>query len=188
MWCVVTHSIRTAVLAAMTAHECSMPKRQVVLAFFVGLTHDVGKFSVLSLVEQPRKLDPDELAEVRRHTRYGADALSRLHLPLELADAALHHHERFDGSGYPDGLRGDAIPVLDRVLAVADVFDALTSWRPYKPAWTRAEALAYLCHESGRLFDPCLVLAFMRVACRWPHTVSAVRAFGQARRISLSGD
>ncbi len=100
---------------------------------------------------------------MERHTLIGADILSGSRSPLIqlAAEIARSHHERWDGTGYPDGLRGEAIPLAARVCAVCDVFDALRSARPYKPAWTLEHTLAELTAERGRQFDPRLVDAFL---------------------------
>ena len=101
---------------------------------------------------------------MRRHPLIGHELLSDSQNRFIRTSAviALRHHERYDGSGYPDGLAGEAIPLPARIVTVADVFDALISPRPYKPAWSIDEALAYLREERGRLFDPACVDALLR--------------------------
>ena len=105
---------------------------------------------------------------MRRHPRIGHELLSGSHNRFIQAGAtiALRHHERYDGSGYPDGLAGEAIPLEARIVAVADVFDALVSPRPYKEAWTVEKALAYLYAQRGRLFDPQCVDVLVRNKAR----------------------
>jgi len=132
--------------------------------------HDIGKVGITDrILLKQGPLTVDERAEMRRHPVIGAQVLlavaERLGIEGErlLAhgmDIALYHHERFDGGGYPDGLVGKAIPLSARIVAVADVFDALTSERPYKPAWSEADALAYLHAETGSFFDPDVIDAF----------------------------
>jgi putative two-component system response regulator len=102
---------------------------------------------------------------INAHTIVGASVLQREgYALLELAaEIALSHHERWDGHGYPLGRAGEAIPIAGRIIAVADVFDALTHQRPYKRAWTEGEAVAEICSQRGRQFDPVVVDAFLQV-------------------------
>jgi putative two-component system response regulator len=126
--------------------------------------HDVGKVGIPDAVlRKPGKLDPSERRLMQQHTTIGAAILAGSSSPLiRLAETiALSHHERWDGAGYPHGLRGEDIPLAARICAVCDVFDALLSPRPYKAAWPLPEALAELERERGRHFDPALVDAFL---------------------------
>lgn len=119
--------------------------------------HDIGKVAIPdSILRKPGKLDPKEFEEMKRHTLYGSQMLrnaeSRL---LRLAaKIAIAHHEHYDGSGYPHGLKGEDIPLEARIVSAADVFDALMSKRVYKGAWTVDEALSYIKDQNGKLFDP----------------------------------
>jgi putative two-component system response regulator len=126
--------------------------------------HDVGKIGIPDrILQKPGPLDPDEWKVMQSHVTIGAEIIGE-HEGGMLALAsqiALTHHEKYDGSGYPNGLRGDAIPLAGRIVAIADVFDALTSKRPYKKAWTEEEALTFLREQKGRHFDPALVDLFM---------------------------
>lgn len=127
--------------------------------------HDMGKIAIPDAVLLKQgKLNDEELAIMRRHPRIGHELLSGSQNRFIQVGAliALRHHERYDGSGYPDGLVGDAIPLEARIVAVADVFDALISPRPYKEAWTMEATLAYLYAQRGRLFDPRCVDALLR--------------------------
>jgi diguanylate cyclase (GGDEF)-like protein/putative nucleotidyltransferase with HDIG domain len=129
------------------------------------LLHDIGKLGVADYVLlKPGPLTADEFEKMKRHVVIGAEILAPVNFPWPVAGIVRHHHERWDGKGYPDGLAGEAIPLGARIMAVADVFDALTSARPYRAAWSRERTLAYLQAESGLQFDPCVVEAFMRVA------------------------
>jgi putative two-component system response regulator len=126
--------------------------------------HDVGKVGVPdAILNKPGRLTPEEMDQMRLHTVYGYDILSGSSSKLIqlAAEIALSHHERYDGAGYPRRLSGDAIPLAARVVSVADVFDALTSVRTYKRAWTIDEALYYLEQERGGQFDPVCVDAFL---------------------------
>jgi putative two-component system response regulator len=137
--------------------------------------HDVGKIGIPDrILQKPGPLDPDEWKIMQSHVTIGAEIIGEhdggmLHLAQQIA---LTHHEKYDGSGYPRGLRGDEIPLVGRIVAIADVFDALTSKRPYKKAWTEQEALDFLREQKGRHFDPALVDLFME-------QMPAVRAIQQ---------
>ncbi|WP_052351594.1 HD-GYP domain-containing protein [Deinococcus pimensis] len=126
--------------------------------------HDVGKLKLPhSILLKTEPLTAGELGEVRRHPEWGVEILGELpFLPQEVREVVLHHHERWDGGGYPVGLGGERIPLLARVVAVADVFEALTSERSYKGAWTPWDAVALLRREAGRQFDPFIVDVFVR--------------------------
>lgn len=127
--------------------------------------HDVGKIGIPdAILLKPGKLDPEEWAVMRQHPTIGAQIIGE-HPSGLLKTAAIIaqcHHEKWDGTGYPQGLAGEAIPHEARIVALVDVFDALTSVRPYKPAWPVERALNYIREQSGRHFDPALVEAFMR--------------------------
>jgi len=142
--------------------------------------HDVGKIGIPdSIIRKPGKLDADEWREMQRHAEIGAeiighDASSLLQMARRIA---LYHHEKWDGSGYPEGLKGEAIPIEARIVAIADVFDALTSVRPYKKAWTVDDAVNLIVSESGKHFDPTLVSVFVQeipaileIKARWVET------------------
>lgn len=140
------------------------------------ILHDVGKVSVPdAILQKPGKLTEDEWTVMRDHASSGGAILKRAaklvdgssYLSLG-ADIAAGHHERWDGGGYPRGLAGEAIPLAARIVAVVDVFDALTSARPYKQPWPREEAVQYLRDQSGRQFDPHVVDAFLAVLAEQP--------------------
>jgi len=123
--------------------------------------HDVGKIIVSpEILEKPGPLTNCEYEEVRRHAAFGARLVDSLGDPV-LTAIVRHHHERLDGSGYPDGLRGAQIPLGARVIAVADTFDALTSRRPYREANPPAVATEAIVEEAGTTFDPRVVAAFV---------------------------
>ena len=126
--------------------------------------HDVGKIGIPDrILQKPGPLDPDEWAIMQSHVTIGAEIIGEheggmLSLARQIA---LTHHEKYDGTGYPNKLRGDQIPLVGRIVAIADVFDALTSKRPYKKAWSEDEALTFLREQRGRHFDPALVDLFL---------------------------
>jgi putative two-component system response regulator len=122
--------------------------------------HDIGKIGIPdSIMLKPGKLTEEEFAVMKRHPIIGAEILGESDSSLlQLArSVALYHHEKWDGSGYPHGLQGEAIPIEARIVALADVFDALTSKRPYKEAWSVEDALAHIRQQAGRHFDPRVV-------------------------------
>ena len=126
--------------------------------------HDIGKVGTPDrILLKPGRLDPDELVIMREHARNGYEILRKSTSPLMqiAATIALAHHEKFDGSGYPGGLAGEDIPLEGRIVAIADVFDALTSARPYKVAWEIDRAVDLIKGERGKHFDPHLIDAFM---------------------------
>nr|WP_315481808.1 HD domain-containing phosphohydrolase [uncultured Undibacterium sp.] len=126
--------------------------------------HDVGKIGIPdSILRKPGKLDAEEWAIMQTHATIGANIMGhhKCRILSMAREIALEHHEKFDGTGYPNGLQGEQIQLIGRIVAIADVFDALTSERPYKKAWPVEEALAYLVEQKGKHFDPNLVDLFM---------------------------
>ena len=131
--------------------------------------HDVGKIGVPDRVLlKPGPLDDEEWAIMQTHAEIGASMLSGSSSPLVRLgeEIARTHHERWDGSGYPSGLRGEAIPLSGRIVAICDVFDALRSRRPYKPPWSLDDTIAELSRQRGRHFDPRLLDLFLPLAAQ----------------------
>jgi putative two-component system response regulator len=158
------HIVRMAKYSALIADGIQLDAETVALIEAAASMHDIGKVGTPDrILLKPGKLDPDEWIIMRQHASIGYEILANSQAPLLTlaASIALHHHEKFDGSGYPNGLAGDAIPIEGRIVAIADVFDALTSTRPYKPAWEVERALQYLQDERGRHFDARLVDVFL---------------------------
>lgn len=163
------HTRRVAETAAALAAAVGLDDAEVDLIRRAAPLHDVGKIGIPDAVLlKPGRLTAPEFDLMKTHAAIGADILAGHDHPLleRAAEIARSHHERWDGSGYPDGLAGTAIPLSGRLVAVADVFDALTSDRPYKVAWTREEALDEIERQRGRQFDPEIVDAFLRIASR----------------------
>jgi HD-GYP domain-containing protein (c-di-GMP phosphodiesterase class II) len=124
--------------------------------------HDVGKISVPdSILRKPSALTPEEFEIVKEHTVRGHAIAQQVAALSPLADVIRSHHERLDGSGYPNGLSGDEIPLLARIIAVADTYDALTSKRPYREAWSHVEAMAEIMRVRGETLDPACVDALV---------------------------
>jgi HD-GYP domain-containing protein (c-di-GMP phosphodiesterase class II) len=161
-----THVDRMSALCQRLALAVGMPPAEAELLRHAAALHDVGKVGIPDrILRKPGRFDADERAVMETHTRIGADILAGSSSPLiQLAAViARSHHERWDGTGYPDGLRGEEIPVAARICTVCDVFDALLSVRPYKPAWRLDDALTELTAQRGRQFDPALVDAFVEL-------------------------
>lgn len=157
------HTKRVGNTAGRLAELLDFSPRQVELIIRAAPLHDVGKIGIAdAILLKPGKLTDEEFDTMKRHAVIGARMLSGSSSPwLQLAEQiALSHHERWDGRGYPQGLEGEAIPLVGRIVTVADVFDALTHERPYKKAWPVADAAAEIQAQCGRQFDERVVKAF----------------------------
>jgi putative two-component system response regulator len=163
------HGSRTANLAVQIGKVLGLASIDLTLLGLGALLHDIGKALVpTSIREKDGALSVLELTVIRRHTTHGESILrSVFNGQPEIADAiagiAYSHHERWDGNGYPQGLKGEAIPLLARITAVADVFDALISPRSYKPAWSLDRAINAIVSEREKQFDPRCVDAFIEL-------------------------
>jgi putative nucleotidyltransferase with HDIG domain len=156
------HSVAVCALMINLARQLGFAEPQAREAGLAGLLHDFGKVSVPdALLTKPGSLTEVEFGLVRQHVERGHQLLKANGYPEAVADAALHHHERYDGSGYPHGLKGDRISELARMAAVCDVYDAITSRRPYREAAAPAESLASMFRWEGQ-FDPDILAAFIR--------------------------
>ena len=158
------HIMRMARYSALIARELGLAPEWQELLLKAAPMHDVGKLATPDhILLKPGRLDPDEMAIMRLHAKIGGHILAGSDSPLiRLAEEiARGHHEKYDGSGYPRGLAGEQIPVSARIVAVADVFDALTSERPYKPAWPLAQARQFLQQNKGSHFCPRCIDAFL---------------------------
>jgi HD-GYP domain-containing protein (c-di-GMP phosphodiesterase class II) len=158
------HSDRVARWSQELALAAGLSPARAALVARAGRLHDLGKIGVPEAVlRKPAALTPAEWQRMREHPLVGAQILAPLEFFAEGALIVRHHHERLDGSGYPDGLRGEAIPLGARVVAVADTYDALTSDRPYRRGLAHEEALRRLRDEAGRTLDPDLTQRFLDV-------------------------
>ncbi len=158
------HGRRVGRYARVIADAARLSKDEIDLLEQVAPLHDIGKVGIApALLNKHGRLDQQEMNVMREHAQMGYEILANgASSFLRTAAAVAHaHHERFDGAGYPQGLRGERIPVEARIVALADVYDALTSARPYKPAWSAEQACAFIA-ENRAAFDPELVDAFMR--------------------------
>jgi CHASE2 domain-containing sensor protein len=161
------HISRMSKLSARLAEAAGMSEQEVEMLLHASAMHDVGKIGIPDRVLlKPGPLDPEEWEVMKTHTTIGANILSGSRSPLlRMAErVALTHHEKWDGTGYPYGLAGERIPLEGRVCAICDVFDALTSPRPYKEAWPAEAAVEEIRAQSGQHFDPRLVALFLEFA------------------------
>lgn len=148
------HERRVAILARDVGRKMGLPEDVVEGLYIGGLLHDIGKISVPeSILSKPGELSKEEWALVRTHPVRGYEILKNTKLPWPAAEMALHHHERLDGSGYPDGIKGDDLSVEVRVLGVCDVVEAMLSHRPYRPARTEEETLDEILSGRGVIYD-----------------------------------
>ncbi len=168
------HAARVAMLAEVVATRLGWPREEIEILLMGAALHDIGKLGVpRHVLTKPGPLDPDELAEVRSHPERGARMVSLVRPLGAVVSCVLHHHERWDGRGYPTGRAGRAIPAAARVLAVCDAFDAMTSHRPYRAAMSAEEAVAELERHAGTQFDPGVVAVLVRA---WREGALAVPA------------
>ena len=181
------HSERVTRIGIAIGRQMGLPEEEIDRLHRGGLLHDVGKIGIpASVLDKPGQLDPEEFAIVRAHPVVGARILEPIHAYHDVIGIVRHHHERYDGEGYPDRLAGDQIPFLARVLAVADVFDALVSDRPYRSGWSPDLAIQHIGERAGSHFDPTVVRAFLDLvdAEQW---IDVVGKDASRSRSSLAG-
>jgi putative two-component system response regulator len=158
------HTQRVGKLSALIAGAVGQPKSEVELLRVAATLHDVGKIGIPDqILLKPGRLTSEEFDLIKSHTTIGGTILgdSKFALLDMAREIALSHHERWDGTGYPRGLKGEVIPLSGRIVTIADVFDALTHDRPYKRAWSLEEAVVEVKKLSGHQFDPHLVDVFL---------------------------
>ena len=173
------HTVRVARYSKLICEELGLPPDECRAIYLASPLHDLGKVAIPdSILLKPGRLDETETNTIRTHTQIGERILgdSTSDLMRLAAEIAGNHHERWDGQGYPRGLSGEAIPLCARIVAVADVFDALTTRRPYKQAMSFDEAMACLERERGRHFDPACLDAFVSAVTRERQTAPATSA------------
>lgn len=170
------HSRRVASYSVEIAKNMGLSKENIDLIHRAGLVHDIGKIiTPESVLLKPGNLTPTEFALMKQHASVGAEMISKIGHFKPLAHIVKHHHERMDGSGYPDGLIGENIPLYSRILCVADAFDAMTTNRIYKPRKSITEAIEELKSESGKQFDSTIV----KHAIDYFETLTAIKAYEQ---------
>lgn len=175
------HIVRMAHYSELVARGMGLPKSEQELLLEAAPMHDIGKVGVSdNILLKPGRLTPQEFELMKQHAAYGYDILQDSSSRVLQAGAAiaLGHHEKFDGTGYPNGLTGHAIPVFSRIVAVADVFDALTSERPYKRAWSLEQAAEHIKAGAGTHFDPKCVAVFIT---QWSEVLKIRQRFQDQR-------
>jgi HD-GYP domain-containing protein (c-di-GMP phosphodiesterase class II) len=160
------HVEQCAVIAERIAEALKFDSRTVENIKHAAVLHDLGKIGIeKEILSKPGKLNDEEWASVKQHPRIGADILSGIHLLKDVVPLVLYHHEHFDGSGYPEGLQGDQIPIGARIIAIADSYQALISNRPYRQkVYSPKEAVDIIQQEAGRKFDPFVAKALTKIA------------------------
>ena len=158
------HSARVALYSGELADALRLPAEQAQVAYRGAMLHDLGKLSIMdAILRKPARLTQDEFSMIKSHPVIGAQILEPVRFLSRETCAVRHHHERFDGAGYPDGLKGEDIPFVARIVTVADVFDAITSDRPYRTALRLEEARQEIVQGRGTHFDPDVADAFMKI-------------------------
>jgi PAS domain S-box-containing protein/putative nucleotidyltransferase with HDIG domain len=155
------HSQRVTILSEKIAKKMGIPSSELIHLRRGALLHDIGKIAIPDhILLKPGKLDQEEWFLMRNHPQTGFEMLEKIEYLQPSLDIPLYHHEKFDGSGYPFGLKGEDIPLSARIFALVDVWDALTSDRPYRKAWSQIKAFQYIIEQSGKHFDPAVVRIF----------------------------
>jgi putative nucleotidyltransferase with HDIG domain len=156
------HSENVMKYTVVLARQMGLSPQDVEQVKYAGLLHDIGKIGVSeSILNKPGRLTDEEFEEIRKHPELGARIISDVPFLKSLVPLVRHHHEFYNGGGYPDGIDGENIPFGARVLSVADAFEAMTSDRPYRKSLPRTVATDILRKESGTQFDPLVVDAFL---------------------------
>jgi HD-GYP domain-containing protein (c-di-GMP phosphodiesterase class II) len=158
------HTRRVIEMTMQLAQQVNIPNSELVHIRRGAALHDIGKMGIPDrILHKPGPLTREEWDTMRRHPQYANDLLSSIEYLRPAKDIPCHHHERWDGSGYPNGLKGEEIPLAARLFAVVDVFDALISDRPYRSAWPKQAALDYIQEHGGKLFDPKITSVFLNL-------------------------
>ncbi len=177
------HCIEVQTHAAFLASMAGLTPESVEALSIAGLLHDIGKIAVpANTLTKPATLSTEEFTLIKQHPKIAADYLNEFPDFQELAPFVLHHHERWDGRGYPSGLKGQDIPVESRILAIADSYDAMIGLRPYKAPMDKPSVLAEIRRQAGLQFDPVLARLFADCMERKKHEVSSVINLGGANK------
>jgi putative nucleotidyltransferase with HDIG domain len=176
------HGARVVAYALRLGKSLHLSSQEMLALEQGALLHDLGKICVAShILNKPGPLTNNEWVEMRRHVEYGAELLRSLEFIPAAVQVVLQHHEKWDGTGYPYGLKGEAITLNARICAVADTVDAITSQRPYRAANSFEAAAAEIKQWAGKQFDPCVVEAFLSVAIdEWKELQTSLRSQGDS--------
>ena len=156
------HSDRVMELSVRLAGRMGFSKSELVFVRWGALLHDIGKMGVPdNILLKPGPLSSSEWEVMRRHPAYAHNSLKHIEFLNPALDIPYCHHEKWDGTGYPQGLKGEEIPLAARIFAVVDVWDALRSDRPYRPGWTEEKTIAYIEEQAGHHFDSHVVIHFL---------------------------
>jgi HD-GYP domain-containing protein (c-di-GMP phosphodiesterase class II) len=171
------HSWRVAELSVLIAEDMGLPESEIRKIHIAAHLHDIGKIGVPDrILNKPGRLDPAEILQIQAHPRIGCNIFERLSILKEISTLVLYHHERFDGLGYPDGLKGGNIPLTSRIISVVDAFDALNSDRPYRKAKDYDACFQEIEAHAGSQFCPVVVEYFVNIRHRVP---GALDKFGK---------
>jgi len=169
------HVRRVQIYAAGLGEVLRLTKDEIAALKAGALLHDIGKLAVPAhIINKPGRLTPAEFEKMKIHTTVGAQILSRVDFPYPVTPIVRHHHEQWDGMGYPDGLKGEQIPITARIISVVDCFDSVREDRPFRRGMTRDEALAFLLRGSGNHFDPKIVELFIKHLPRFEAEIAAL--------------
>ena len=159
------HGENVAKISTRIAKRLGYSGKELSLLEIAGLLHDIGKIGIPDyIISKTGKLTPEEYEIMKEHSKKGYEILKQItEYQNTVAKWILHHHERWDGKGYPEGLVGEEIPIESRILTISDVYDALTSDRPYRKAWSKEKALSFIKENSGIIFDPKVVKVFLEL-------------------------
>lgn len=165
-----SHSVYVGVLAVLIGMQLGLSKTKLSELAMTGLLHDIGKLDVpVSIVNKPAALTDTEFEEMKHHPTYAVERLRAVHgVPSSVILGIENHHEKYNGTGYPHGIRGNSIPLYGRILALADVYDALTSSRSYRRAWLPHEAIEYMMGSANSHFDFDILKAFLKTVAAYP--------------------
>lgn len=165
-----THSLNVGILSVLIGMQLELPRASLSQLAMCGLLHDLGKLDVpLEIINKPGPLTEDEFEIMRNHPLNGVQRLrSNTMFPAMVVQGIRSHHEKIDGTGYPEHLTGEQIPLYGKIVAVADVFDAMSSKRPYREAWPADRIIDFMTSGSGTHFDPVVLQAFLQIAAAYP--------------------
>jgi putative nucleotidyltransferase with HDIG domain len=165
------HTQRVTEITTKLCRKFGLSEKELTYARWGALLHDIGKMGVPdAILQKPGKLSDEEWVIMKMHPVYARNMLERINYLKSAIDIPYCHHEKWDGSGYPSGLKGEQIPLTARIFAITDVWDALTSDRPYRPAWPKSDTLDHIKSGAGTHFDPQVVKVFLESEELWKDT------------------
>jgi len=158
------HSQRVTELAVTLARKLNIKEDEIIQIERGSILHDIGKMAISDdILQKPGPLTDEEMKEMQQHPLFAVEMISKIPFLHSCISIPRSHHERWDGAGYPDGLKGEQIPLMARIFTVIDQWDALTSDRPYRKAWPRDKVIAYIRENSGKIYDPKIVDVFLAI-------------------------